>query len=47
MANENKLSPAELAGLLLIALILLFFPYLMINEHSQDAVANSYYHDGR
>lgn len=47
MADENKLNTAEIAGIILIVLILLFFPYLMINEHALDVVANSYYHNGR
>ncbi len=47
MAEENTLNTAEIAGLILIVLILLFFPYLMINEHAQDIIANSYYHNGR
>jgi hypothetical protein len=47
MADEKKLNTAELAGIVLIAVILLFFPYLMINEHAHDVIANSYYHNGR
>jgi len=47
MASENKLSIAEIVGFIVIALILLYFPYKMIVEHQQDNVANSYYHDGR
>ena len=47
MANEEKPGGADLAMLIVIVLILLFFPYKMISEHQQDATAMSYYHDGR
>jgi len=47
MDSENKLSIAEIIGFIVIALILLYFPYKMITEHQQDNIANSYYHDGR
>jgi hypothetical protein len=47
MANEEKLSGADLAMLAVIVLILLFFPYKMMSEHQQDATAMSYYHNGR
>jgi hypothetical protein len=47
MADENKLAPADIAGLIVIVAILLYFPYLMISEHSLDAIANSFYHNGR
>lgn len=47
MANEEKLSGTDLAMLAVIVLILLFFPYKMVNEHQQDARAMSYYHNGK
>jgi hypothetical protein len=47
MKTEDKLSRAELAGLIVIVLIMLFFPYKWIKEHHRDNIANSYYHDGR
>jgi len=47
MDSENKLSIAEIIGFIVIALILLYFPYKMITEHQQDNIANSYYHNGR
>jgi hypothetical protein len=47
MANENKLSIYEIGLLIVIMLIVLYFPYLMIAEHAQDVIANSYYHNGR
>jgi hypothetical protein len=47
MSSEYKFTASELAGLAVIVLILLFFPYLMISEHAQDVVAMSYYHNGR
>jgi hypothetical protein len=47
MKTGDKFSPAEIAGLIVIGLILLFFPYKWITEHHRDDVANSYYHDGR
>jgi hypothetical protein len=47
MANEEKLSAADLAAVAVIVLILLFFPFKMASEHQQDATAMSYYHNGR
>jgi hypothetical protein len=47
MADEPKVNPADLAVLIVIVLILLYFPYIMISEHSQDAIANSFYSNGR
>jgi len=47
MAEKEKLSMADIIGLILIVLILLYFPYQMIREKEQDNIANSYYHDGR
>ena len=47
MANEEKLSGADLPMLIVIVLILLFFPYKMISEHQQDTTAMSYYHNGK
>ena len=47
MEQENKFSLVEIIGLIVIVLILLYFPYKMIAEHQQDNIANSYYHDGR
>jgi len=47
MANEEKLSGADLGMLLVIVLILLFFPYKMISEHQQDTAAMRYYHNGK
>ena len=43
MNPDNKLSPAELTGLLLIVLILLYFPIEMISEHAIDVTAMSHY----
>lgn len=47
MENENKLNTLEIAGLVVIVLIMLYFPCLMISEHIQDNMANSYYNNGR
>ena len=47
MENQEKLSPLEMACLAAIVVILLFFPFKMVSEHSQDATANSYYHNGK
>ena len=47
MKTGDKLAPAEIAGLVVIVLILLFFPYKWITGHHQDNIANSYYHDGK
>jgi hypothetical protein len=49
MATEkyDKLGLSEIVGLLIIVLILLYFPYKMISEHAQDVTAMSYYHDGK
>jgi len=47
MEKENKFSPFEIIGLIVIVLIFLYFPYKMITEHGQDNIANSYYHDGK
>lgn len=47
MENREKLNPLEMAFLAAIVVILLFFPFKMASEHSQDAAANSYYHNGR
>ena len=47
MEKQQKLSPVELAGLIIIALILLFLPYTMVTQHAQNVKANSYYHDGK
>ena len=44
MKTENKLSLPEIIGLIVIVLILLYFPYKMITEHILDNIANSYYH---
>jgi hypothetical protein len=47
MANEEKPSGAEPAMLVVIILILLFFPFKMISEHQQDATAMSYYRNDK
>ena len=47
MEKQDKFSPFEIVGLIVIALILLYFPYKWITEHEQDNVAMSYYHDGK
>jgi hypothetical protein len=47
MEEECKFSIFEIVGLVVIALVILYFPYKMIIEHGQDAIANGYYHDGR
>jgi hypothetical protein len=47
MANEEKPIGTDLAMLIVIALILLFFPYKMMSEHQQDVTAMSYYHNGK
>jgi hypothetical protein len=47
MEKSDKLSPSEIAGLIVILLILLYFPYKMITEHQLDIAANSHYHAGR
>ncbi len=44
MPKEEKLSGTELTLLIVIVLILLFFPCKMVNEHRQDVKAMSYYH---
>ncbi len=44
MKTENKLSLPEIIGLIVVVLILLYFPYKMITEHFLDNIANSYYH---
>jgi hypothetical protein len=43
MDSNHKPSAAEVAGLVLIVLILLYFPYLMITEHVADVAAMSHY----
>jgi hypothetical protein len=45
--KNDKLGLTEIIGLCIIVLILLYFPYKMINEHEKDVIAMSYYHDGR
>jgi hypothetical protein len=47
MENKEKLSIYEIAGLVVIVLIMLYFPYKMITEHHLDNIANSYYHHPR
>jgi hypothetical protein len=47
MENEYKFNIYDFIGLAIIALILLFFPYQMIVQHSLDNIANSYYHFAR
>lgn len=44
MKIEFKFSLYDIIGLALIVLILLYFPYQMIVQHSLDNIANSYYH---
>ena len=41
--KTDKLSGFEVAGLIIIVLIFLYFPYKMISEHLKDNKANSYY----
>jgi len=43
METEKKVAGADLAGLIIIVLILLYFPSNMIAQHSEDVQANSYY----
>jgi hypothetical protein len=43
MNTENKLTIAEIAGLIVIVLVLLYFPYKMISEKTMDNQANSHY----
>jgi hypothetical protein len=47
MTTEKNDKLTEIIGLCIIVLILLYFPYKMINEHEKDVIAMSYYHDGR
>jgi hypothetical protein len=43
MDKENKLTVVEVIGLIVVVLILLYFPYKMVTEHLMDNIANSYY----
>ena len=43
MNKENKFTVAEMIGLIVIVLILLYIPYKMVTEHILDNKANSYY----
>ncbi len=45
--KDDKLGLSEITGLLVIALILLYFPYKMISGHARDVTAMSYYHEGK
>jgi hypothetical protein len=47
MKIEYKFDVYDVAGLAIVILILLYFPYQMIIQHSLDNIANSYYHLGR
>lgn len=47
MEKQDKFRPFEIVGLIVIALILLYFPYKCVTEHEQDNVAMSYYHEGK
>ena len=47
MANEEKPGGPDLAMLIVIVLILLFFPYKMMSEHQQDVTAMDYYNNGK
>lgn len=41
--KADKLRSFDMAGLIIIVLIFLYFPYKMVNEHLKDNKANSYY----
>lgn len=41
--KTDKFSSFDMAGLIIIILILLYFPYKMVNEHLKDNIAKSYY----
>jgi len=48
MDKENKINSEkpgiiEMAGLVIILLLLLIFPYIMITQHIADIKADSYY----
>ena len=43
MEKDNKPNTALPVILVVIVLILLYFPYVMITQHAADVVANSYY----
>lgn len=47
MKIEFKFTIYDIVGLAIIILILLYFPYQMIVQHSLDNIANSYYHHVR
>jgi hypothetical protein len=39
----DRVSSFDMAGLIIIVLIFLYFPYKMISEHLKDNIAKSYY----
>jgi hypothetical protein len=39
----EKLTVFDMAGLIIIVIIFLYFPSKMVNEHINDNKANSYY----
>ncbi len=41
--KADKLRGFDMAGLIIIILIILYFPYKMISEHLKDNIAKSYY----
>jgi hypothetical protein len=41
--KAEKLTGFDMAGLVIIVIIFLYFPYKMVNEHLKDNKANSYY----
>jgi hypothetical protein len=41
--KTERLSSFDMAGLIIIVLIFLYFPYKMVNEHLKDNIAKSYY----